>query len=397
MMTKKTIITRSLSFFMAIISLVYFAIPTYTPTVAVRTIEIAQSEIDHQSILNSFEEAELYAEDNTTYFTGYQTLAAEMFENFDNVSETDLAEIEGSRIKYHFSYNTEANIVTISAELQNEANEIIVDEISGVGFINSDGNVDAVMNVDGESILLSDMQNVGMIENCGWLSRLIKAATVTVVTAAVVTVVVATAGTGAVAVATIATAATTATAIHVTEKAFALSNKNHNAKNSEPTGYINGQKYYSNWKYGCSTLDYNGCGVIATYNVMKKIGKTKKLKDIIYDFDVRSGSLAIGLFGSDPTHFGTYFSANGVKYSKYYNFSSLQSAMSKMSTGQMALIGAWNGTSAFDGAHYIAVEKTSSGSFRIYNYYSNSTSYVTKSVINKSVTGGNLIIAYIVG
>ena len=74
-------------------------------------------------------------------------------------------------------------------------------------------------------------------------------------------------------------------------------------------------------------MAYSGCGVIATYNVMKKLGKRKNLTDIIYDFDVRSGSLAIGMFGADPTHFGTYFSANGVKYSKYYSFDSLQLAL----------------------------------------------------------------------
>ena len=287
--------------------------------------------------------------------------------------------------------------MTISAELQNETNEIIVDEIYGMGFINADGNIDAVMNVEGESVLLSDMQNAGMIENCGWLSRLIKAAAVATVTSAVTAVVVATAGTGAGAVAAVTVATNTAVTVHVTEKAIAIANKKHNSKNTEPTGYINGQDNYSNWKCGAKNLKHNGCGVIAAYNVMRKLGKTKKLTDIIYDFDVRSGSLAIGMFGADPTHFGTYFSANGLKYSKYYNFDSLQSALSKMKENQVALVCAWNSSSFSEGAHYFAVEKTRSGNYKAYNFYNDSTSHETFTKIDKSVTGGNLIIAYIVG
>ena len=130
---------------------------------------------------------------------------------------------------------------------------------------------------------------------------------------------------------------------------------------------------------------------------MKKLGKRKNLTDIIYDFDVRSGSLAIGMFGADPTHFGTHFSANGVKYSKYYSFDSLQLALSKMKENQVALIGAWNGKSVSMGAHYVAVEKNGVDSFRVYNYNNDVLSYKTFSKIDKSVTGGDIIIAYIVG
>ena len=144
-------------------------------------------------------------------------------------------------------------------------------------------------------------------------------------------------------------------------------------------------------------MKYNGCGVIAAYNVMRKLGKTKKLTDIIYDFDVRSGSLAIGMFGADPTHFGTYFSGNGLKYSKYYNFDSLQPALSKMKENQVALVCAWNSSSFSEGVHYVAVEKLRNGYLRIYNAYNNRSSYEDVSKIDKYFKTGELIIAYIVG
>ena len=56
------------------------------------------------------------------------------------------------------------------------------------------------MNVDGELILLSELSDKGMIENCGWFSKVLKkvavAVVATVAVAAVTAVVVATCGAG---------------------------------------------------------------------------------------------------------------------------------------------------------------------------------------------------------
>ena len=58
--------------------------------------------------------------------------------------------------------------------MQNEAGEMEIDNITGVGFINENNEIDAVMNIDGEGILLSDTRNAGMIQNCGWFAKLVK-------------------------------------------------------------------------------------------------------------------------------------------------------------------------------------------------------------------------------
>ena len=267
----------------------------------------------------------------------------------------------------------------------------MIDEISGIAFINESGNVDAYMNVDGESMLLSDMQNIGMVENCGWLSKLVKGAAGTAVAAAVIV------ATGGLAAGAVVTATTAVAAVDVVEKVNAVNNKKHNAKNAEPTGYINGQAKYSNWKFGTKTLDYNGCGVIATYNALRKLGKTEKLVDLIYNFDMKNGTMAMGFFGSDPTHISQYLRDKGLSCTSYSTFSSLQTALSKMKTSQVLILCSWNGEKVENGAHYFAVEKTSSGTYKAYNRYDNSTSYTTYTKIDKSVTGGDLIVAYIVG
>ena len=168
----------------------------------VRTIEL-NTETDYASILNEFENSELKTDGSLTTFVGYQTLSADLFAEFDNVSENDIEEVEGMQIKYDFSYDNETNIVTLSAKMVN-GDAIEIEEIYGSAFINDLGDIDAVMYFDGEYVLLSEMQDAGLIQNCGWFSSLfnkIFVAVVAVVTVAVVAaVIVSTAGAGLTAV-----------------------------------------------------------------------------------------------------------------------------------------------------------------------------------------------------
>ncbi|MDD4351273.1 MAG: hypothetical protein PHP83_03735, partial [Clostridia bacterium] len=116
-----------------------------------------------------------------------------------------------------FSYDNETNVVTLSAELKNELGEIQIDTIAGTAFINEYGEIDAVMNIDGEGILLSEMRNAGMIENCGWFSSLIKKIVKVVIVATVIAavavttaaIIVATAGAAAPALVAVGVGATT--------------------------------------------------------------------------------------------------------------------------------------------------------------------------------------------
>lgn len=166
-----------------------------------RTIEINRTAVDYQSILDEFEDSELETKGTLTTFVGYKSIDLAELDGIDLVSETDISDTKVN-VKYNFSYDKETNIVTLSAELKDELGEIHIDTITGAAFINEDGEIDAVMNVDGEGILLSEMKNAGMIDNCGWFKRLIKkvvkvvavVAVVSVVAAATAAVVVATAG-----------------------------------------------------------------------------------------------------------------------------------------------------------------------------------------------------------
>ena len=164
----------------------------------VRAVSLATEKIDYQAVLNEFEDSELVQDGTLTTFTGYQTLKAEIFEEIDNVSVEDVEQLSGCKVGYTFTYDNESNVVTLYAQMQNEYGEIEIDTVSGVGFINDNGEIDAVINIEGEGILLSEMRCAGAIQNCGWFSRLVKKVAKAVAVAAVVVataaVVVATAG-----------------------------------------------------------------------------------------------------------------------------------------------------------------------------------------------------------
>ena len=185
-----------------------------------RTIEINRTAVDYQSILDEFEDSELETKGTLTTFVGYKNIDLAELDGIDLVSDNDISDTKVN-VKYNFSYDKETNIVTLSAELKDELGEIHIDTITGAAFINEDGEIDAVMNVDGEGILLSEMKSAGMIDNCGWFKKLIKkvvkivavVAVVSVVAAATAAVVVATAGAAVPALVAAGVGVTTSTAV----------------------------------------------------------------------------------------------------------------------------------------------------------------------------------------
>jgi len=172
---------------------------TYSNQSLVRTIEISKEATDYQSILNDFDDAKLDTSGSLTTFEGNKKISMADLQELDNLSSEDLPQEEIS-VTYNFSYDYETNIVTLTAKSTSADVVVEVDEIQGVAFYNEDNELDALLEVDGEYILLSEMQDAGLIQNCGWFSNLFKkivvAVVAVVVVSAVAAVVVATCGAG---------------------------------------------------------------------------------------------------------------------------------------------------------------------------------------------------------
>ncbi|MDR0751283.1 MAG: hypothetical protein LBF12_01655 [Christensenellaceae bacterium] len=171
-------------------------------------------------------------------------------------------------------------------------------------------------------------------------------------------------------------------------------------KNNDPGKYINNQNNggFQNWKFGLSTMDKNGCGVIAVYNLLRMRGEPKNLAFVAYEIETNSGTLAFGIFGTDPTHFGEYFKSKNIKTTAYTNLTKLEEDAKKMSTSQKIILEIWNEPSILKGAHAVAVEKVNDKYF-VYNsgekedraYYFGTL----KEYINND--GGSLIVGYLIG
>lgn len=169
------------SLVLAIICGLAYCLPTFINSKQIsqtanvtRTIEVNQNEIDFQASFEQFENAVLEANEKVTTFEGTKKFNLLDFCEIDLVSELDADTTAEIEVKYHYNYDAEANVITLTATLIDEDGNVIIDSMSGVPFVDENGNLDCVFDCDGDYILLSELQDAGMIENCGWFKKLCK-------------------------------------------------------------------------------------------------------------------------------------------------------------------------------------------------------------------------------
>ncbi len=149
-----------------------------------RTVKVDDASIDFESVFNSYEDAKLETKGTVTTFEGKRTLK---LSDLEGIEEEDLSELEVEELnlqyRYSFDYVTDMVTITVISLETNETGEVVenvVDVIEGKAFINEQGNIDAELDFDGDTILLSELQNLGVIDNCGWFKKLCKKVTTAV-------------------------------------------------------------------------------------------------------------------------------------------------------------------------------------------------------------------------
>ena len=144
-----------------------------------RTIDTSNNMIDYESAFEQFENVTVETVDSLTTFEGYQTIKMSDLAGIDLVSDAELEDEELS-VKYTYTYDSETNLVTLTATLEGDSSEPLIDTIVGAAFVNEAGNIDALLDVDGELMLLSELQDAGVVQNCGWFKNLCKKVSKTV-------------------------------------------------------------------------------------------------------------------------------------------------------------------------------------------------------------------------
>ena len=122
----------------------------------------------------------------------------------------------------------------------------------------------------------------------------------------------------------------------------------------------------ANLKYGRlgRRFEQVGCGMAATYNVMKKLGREQPLPDIIRDAERLHMPWLFGLFGTKPKSLGRYFKSKSVPFAQATD---CQSFKDRLSSARAAIICTWN-DKRLDGIHFYAVFNEG-GRLRALNYY----------------------------
>lgn len=184
-----------------------------------RTVELNGNTVDYATFFNEFENAELVIdeENNALKFSGTKKLDADLFNELDLIGLTNYN--DGIDVRYIFDYNADTNEFYLTVVADTENGEII-DNWFGVPFTTESGEIDISFATDDGIIYLSELEESGILENCGWFSKILKKVAIAAVIVAAVAVVVAVAVVAAPAIAAAAT--TVATAVSVGGGAAAL-------------------------------------------------------------------------------------------------------------------------------------------------------------------------------
>lgn len=169
-------------------------------------------------------------------------------------------------------------------------------------------------------------------------------------------------------------------------------NYKHNAKIKLGDGFINGQACgnVAKIKYGLYTMGYNGCEIIATYNLMYYFNKKIELADLAKEIYPYASVLA-GLFGSRTLKLERFMIEHKLDYHKERDYDKFTERFKK---SDCVVIGLWNrAKNPFKGIHTIFVRNIN-GKVRVYNRSNGNPCPKDYDSIEDFMKGQRLIVAY---
>ncbi len=131
-----------------------------------------------------------------------------------------------------------------------------------------------------------------------------------------------------------------------------------------PTGMLSGQGLgnLKSMRYGLSTVGSGGCGTLAVYNALQKLGKPEPLPKIISEMELYCCSF-FGFLGSFTFMMPFFFRRRGIRCH-------LRLSYRKTFRSRYFIATFWTKRPVFSGAHIVFCENTENG-IVVYNRYSN--------------------------
>ncbi len=147
-----------------------------------------------------------------------------------------------------------------------------------------------------------------------------------------------------------------------------VKNYKHNSQidMSEYKEYINGQDLgnVSKFRFGNTTMDENGCEVIATYNALVTLGAKEDLCKIAAHYE-SDGQMLNGTWGTNPYAIERYFKQKGYEVSRVEGDDIINN---KTPEADAYILSFWNTDRVTSALHTVAARKTEIGKYVLYNY-----------------------------
>ena len=143
-------------------------------------------------------------------------------------------------------------------------------------------------------------------------------------------------------------------------------------------------------RYGLFPMSYNGCEIIAVYNLRKLLGIQRPLSEIAKEIYPYGNSFS-GLFGTWPSALRRYFRENGIQVTELTDYAEFREFFAGR---RYAVISFWNARHIFKGLHTVAIENVPEG-VKVYNRSNRTEIPVVYSNLDDYMDSGRFIRGYV--
>lgn len=155
---------------------------------------------------------------------------------------------------------------------------------------------------------------------------------------------------------------------------------------------INGQGRFDKYRFGLSSINRVGCGIIAIHNSLCLLEEKSDFTNLIREFETnKTETIPFGFWGINPFSMKKFFDTHSISYKKIYSSSSLEKEIAE---GGIYVITFWNDKKRISsGAHSVALNYIN-GKFRVFNSGNYKTDYSECSTVKEILGNGFYIHGY---
>ncbi len=357
-----------------------------TPT---RDVEVTNGNISKEAIFKEFDNVEEKVIDGFYCIKAFKKYSNNEFNEIDLCSDTMASDVN---VEYQVGYDYTHEKIMVDISINStipELDELDLSLLVGDVVYKDDGSIDAQFTDEDGTFYLSELDDYSLVQNCSWLTKILKKTAFVVGVAAAVVIGVA-ASVPTLVVATVAYVSSIVSmsvinSLEAKQHKTALENYKHNCTIKFPVnnnttnddnklyGFVTnqGSKEFEKMKLGeKSNLKVAGCEIIASYNAMKMIEKNTDFAKTAFDIECLDILfLSSGEYGSNPYDLGCYYKKRMASYKYTSNILEYYSYMAKKDV--VSVVSFANKNFFENGLHTFTVSKSNDKIYTFNSDYSN--------------------------